>query len=89
MKTNYSLIAIGTYVRERRGILKDLGTWEKMTDEEKSFFRPCYFCKQYTNYIASKATKTCPCSTCKHCKTEIQVDNRMTALRRKYFKGDD
>lgn len=88
MKTNYNPIADGSYVRERRRILKDLCTWAKMTDEEKQFFRPCHRCAAYTKHLADKCVTPCPCQTCEHRKTEIQVDNQMKQLRKKYFEGD-
>ena len=82
---NYNPIADGAYMCERRTMLKDFCIWKKMTDEEKSFFRHCYQCKEYAKYAKNKDVGTCPCLTCEHRKTEIQVDNRMTTLRRKYF----
>lgn len=88
MKTNHNPIADGAYVREHRRILKDLCTWERMTAEEKQFFRSCHRCAKYTKYIASKCTIPCPCATCKCHKTEIQVDNMMKQLRKKYLEGD-
>lgn len=88
MKTNYNPIADGSYVREHRRILKDLCTWERMTSEEKQFFRICHRCAAYTKHLASKETTPCPCETCKHRKTEIQVDNQMKQLRKKYLEGD-
>ena len=82
---NYNPIADGAYVREHRHILKDLCTWKKMTDEEKQFFKPCHKCEKYNEYARSESETPCPCLTCKHRKTEVQVDNEMTKLRRKYF----
>lgn len=84
MKINYNPIADGEYIREHRAILKDLGTWKKMTDEEKDFFKPCYRCKVYAKYERNKEINTCPCCTCAERKTEVQVDNQMKTLRRKY-----
>lgn len=84
---NYNPIADGSYVRERRGILKDLGSWSKMTDEEKQFFKKCHKCPLYTKYLADEGATPCPCFNCEHSKTEIQVDNIMTTLRRKYLEG--
>ncbi len=81
----YNIIADGDYIRERRRILKDLHIWYMMTDDEKSFFRVCHRCKAYNEYALNKDANTCPCGACQHCKTEIQVDNRMVALRHKYF----
>ena len=81
----YSHIANGSYVNEHRHILKDLRIWKNMTEEEKNFFRPCHNCTKYSEYAEDKENNTCPCFTCEHRKTEIQVDNRMTTLRRKYF----
>lgn len=89
MKINHNPIADGAYVRERRRILKDLRSWGKMTDEEKDFFRPCHRCTTYDRHIMlDKGATPCPCLECKHRKTEIQVDNQMTKLRRKYLEGD-
>lgn len=82
---NYNPIADGAYVCEHGSILKDLCIWKKMTDEEKQFFRPCHKCKAYAEYAKNKEVNTCPCLTCEHRKTEVQVDNRMTTLRKKYF----
>lgn len=82
---NYNIVADGDYIREHRHILKNFGVWKKMTDEEKTFFRPCYRCKLYVEYATDKSTNACPCGTCEHHKTEIQVDNRMIMLRHKYF----
>lgn len=84
---NYNPIADGSYVREHRTILRDLCTWGKMTEEEKQFFKPCYNCKTYNKYLADETATVCPCETCENRKTEIQVDNRMKALRRKYLQG--
>ena len=84
---NYNPIANGTYVCERRRILKDLGSWKQMTGEEKHFFRPCHRCEAYEKYLTDD-TNLCPCNTCKHRKTEIQVDNRMVQLRKKYLEGE-
>jgi hypothetical protein len=83
---NYNPIANGSYVREHCNILKDLFTWKKMTNEEKQFFRPCCKCKAYDDYLVDENATVCPCETCEHRKTEIQVDNEMTKLRRKYFE---
>lgn len=85
MKTNYNPIADGTYICERRHILKDLGSWSKMTDDEKQFFKPCHRCKPYNQYINNDEVGVCPCETCHHRKTEIQVDNQMATLRKKYL----
>jgi hypothetical protein len=85
---NYNPIADGSYVREHRRILKELCTWEKMTTAEKQFFRRCHRCTEYNKYASNESTMPCPCLECKHHKTEVQVDNEMTKLRRKYFKGD-
>lgn len=74
---NHNPIADREYICEHRRILKDLCIWAQMTDEEKQFFKQCHRC--------TKNIDTNPCETCKHRKTEIQVDNRMTELRRKYF----
>lgn len=82
---NYNIIADGAYVQEHMQILKDLCTWKQMTNEEKQFFKPCYKCESYTKHIADQCVTPCPCLTCEHRKTEIQVDNRMIALRRKYI----
>ena len=84
MKINYNPIANGAYVCGHRMILKDLGTWNKMTAEEKQFFRPCYKCERYAKYEANQ-NLPCPCFTCAEGKTEVQVDNQMKQLRRKYF----
>ena len=84
---NYNPIANGDYIYEHKRILKDLCTWKKMTEEERRFFTQCDRCKSYRKYAQSKMTNTCPCPTCKHHKTEIEVDNRMRALRRKYLQG--
>ena len=81
----YNAIADGDYIRERKDILKDLQTWYKMTDDEQSFFKVCCKCKTYNAYALDNEHIACPCDTCEHRKTEIQVDNRMAALRRKYF----
>ena len=83
--TNYNIIADGAYICEHRRILKDLGIWKKMTDDEKAYFAPCYRCSIYNAYAKAKDTIPCPCDNCPHCKTEVQVDNRMISLRRKYF----
>lgn len=82
---NYNIIADGDYVCEHRSILKDLTIWGKMTSEERAFFKPCYKCKSYAEYATDKSANICPCDTCEHRKTEIQVDNRMITLRHKYF----
>ena len=85
MEINYNPIADGSYVCSHRKILKNLGSWTQMTGEEKQFFNFCYGCKSYDEYIKSNGKITCPCLTCKHRKTEVQVDNQMTKLRRKYL----
>jgi hypothetical protein len=85
---SYNSIADGAYVREHRKILKHLGSWKKMTDEEKELFERCHKCNKYDEYARVESQLPCPCMTCEHRKTELQVDNRMTALRRKYFEGD-
>ena len=85
MQLNYNPIADGTYVRGHRRILKDLGSWAQMTDEEKQFFKTCHICKVYDKYIISGGKGTCPCVACEHNKTEIQVDNQMVKLRKKYL----
>jgi hypothetical protein len=85
---NQHLIADGSYVREHRHILKDLGSWARMTGEEKQFFKVCYKCTLYDKYIADKGATPCPCETCQHRKTEIQVGNQMKQLRKKYLEGD-
>lgn len=82
---SYNVIADGSYVREHMSILKDLRSWAKMTDEEKQFFKVCYKCSLYNKYLKDEGESPCPCDTCEHRKTEIQVDNRMTTLRHKYF----
>lgn len=85
MKT-YKLIADGEYVRERRKeFLMPMGIWAKMTDEEKEFFRRCRRCKAYDVYAEDKDNIACPCTTCEHHKTEMQVDNIMISLRNKYW----
>ena len=84
---NYNPIADGSYIRERRCILKDFGTWRKMTDEEKQMFQQCHRCKEYTEHMQPDSQLPCPCLTCEHRKTEIQVYNRMAQLRRKYLGG--
>ena len=83
---NYNPIANGTYICGRRIILKNLGSWTRMTDEEKQFFNSCYKCKSYEKHLTDN-TSPCPCNTCEHRKTEIQVDNRMKYLRKKYLEG--
>ena len=85
MVTNYNPIADGAYVRGHRKILKDLGSWAKMTDEEKAIFRPCHRCETYDKYLANEKKTACPCHTCKHSKTEVQIDNHMKTLRKKYL----
>ena len=82
---NYDSIADGTYVREHRTILIELGSWRKMTDEEKQPFKHCRKCELYDKHLANEDTIPCPCTTCEHRKTEVQIDNQMTALRRKYL----
>lgn len=81
---NYNPIANGYYINEHVEILKDLNVWYKMTNEEKSLFKPCNRCKTYNEYAARKDNTACPCQTCEHRKTEIQIDNRMITLREKY-----
>jgi hypothetical protein len=82
---DYNPIADGEYVCDHKDILKDLGIWRKMTDEEKEPFRRCYYCQSYSKYADCPDENTCPCLTCEHHKTEVQIDNAMTTLRRKYF----
>jgi hypothetical protein len=81
----YNPIANGDYVRERRKILRNLCTWKKMTDDEQRFFKRCYNCRAYNKYELDEHQSPCPCDKCEHHKTEVQVDNLMTELRRKYF----
>lgn len=83
---DYNPIADGSYIRERIVILKDLQSWRKMTGEERHFFNPCKRCQSYDKYLTT-AGSACPCVTCEHCKTELQVDNQMRSLRRKYLEG--
>ena len=82
---NYNPIADGAYVRGHRRILKDLGSWAKMTGEEKAIFRTCHSCEAYNKHLANEKNTVCPCYTCKHRKTEVQIDNHMKAMRRKYL----
>ena len=84
----YITTANGSYVREHMLILKDLGSWSKMTDEEKQPFKVCAKCKTYNAYFKNEGESPCPCETCEYRKTEIQVDNQMTKLRRKYLEGE-
>lgn len=86
MKINYNPIADGAYILDHVDILTQLGTWNKMTEEEKQFFEPCSQCPIYDEYAESEEELPCPCETCLHRKTEIQVDNHMTTMRRKYFE---
>lgn len=83
---NYTVIADGDYVRERREILRDFFVWKKMTDEEKAFFKMCRKCKAYDKYAEDKEHNTCPCTACEHHKTEIQVDNIKKAMLNKYWR---
>jgi hypothetical protein len=87
--SKYDAIADGAYIRERRNILRSLGSWKKMTDEEKQLFERCHKCKKYNEYAKVDSKSPCPCMTCEHRKTELQVDNKMTALRRRYLEEDD
>ena len=83
--TKYSPIANGECVCNYIKVLKDLRLWRAMTEEEKQFFLPCHKCKAYSEYAKDKTNNFCPCLTCEHHKTEIQVDNRVITLRRKYL----
>lgn len=85
MKT-YNQTATGAYVCEHRKILRHLGSWRKITDEEKQFFDLCYKCEAYKKHATSVGSP-CPCETCEHRKTELQVDNKMRQLRKKYLEG--
>ena len=86
MKPNYNPIADGNYILEHKDILTQLGSWDKMTEEEKQFFEPCTQCPPYEEYVESEVEIPYPCETCPDHKTECQVDNHMTTLRRKYFE---
>jgi hypothetical protein len=83
---NFNPIADGNYICERREILKDFGTWKKMTKEEKDFFRPCVKCPKYIKFVEDMENNLCPCANCPNQKTEIEVDNKMVTLRHKYFE---
>ena len=82
---NYNPVADGDYMLEKRDVLKDLTIWDKMTKEEKMFFNTCCNCRAYKEYAKDKECIARPCDTCEHHKHEIQVENRMKALRQKYF----
>lgn len=82
---NYNPIADGGYISEHKQVLKDLKIWRKMTVEEKHFFNECSKCDKYRQYADNAETALCPCLTCRFRKTEIQVDNKMITLRKKYM----
>lgn len=81
----YNNIADGAYVDEHREILKELGIWKHMTPDERALFAPCHKCEAYSDYAKCPTQNDCPCNTCENRKTEVEVDNRMVTLRRKYL----